>query len=75
MFALLALELLGGMRVGEATSAVDLHGLAANDLCFASPAMGGVDDGLGETVEAASETQRLVRAAMSHSWLSHVSQD
>eukprot|EP00310_Coccolithus_braarudii_P015563 CAMPEP_0183341814 /NCGR_PEP_ID=MMETSP0164_2-20130417/8029_1 /TAXON_ID=221442 /ORGANISM="Coccolithus pelagicus ssp braarudi, Strain PLY182g" /LENGTH=58 /DNA_ID=CAMNT_0025512237 /DNA_START=427 /DNA_END=599 /DNA_ORIENTATION=- len=36
-FAVLALELLVGMRVGEATSAGDLHGLAANDLCFSSP--------------------------------------
>ena len=50
--ALLALELLGGMRVGEATSSGDLHGLSANDLCFSTPTPRAMDDGLGETVEA-----------------------
>ena len=49
--ALLALELLGGLRVGEATSSGDLHGLEANDLCFLQPACEATEDGLGETVE------------------------
>ena len=51
--ALLGMELLGGMRVGEATSSGDMHGLAANDLCFSTPSPGSADDGLGETVEMA----------------------
>ena len=51
-FALLALELLGGIRVGEATSSGDLHGVVANDTSFFTPLDSSVDDGLGETVEA-----------------------
>ena len=35
---LLVLELLGGMRVGEATSSGDLHGVEANNVCFLQPA-------------------------------------
>ena len=35
---LLVLELLAGLRVGEATTSGDLHGLEANKLCFLSPA-------------------------------------
>ena len=49
--ALLVLELMAGLRVGEATSSGDLHGLEANDLCFLKPACASTDDGLGETVE------------------------
>ena len=48
---LLTLELLAGLRVGEATSSGDLHGLAANDLAFLKPANASAEDGLGETVE------------------------
>ena len=48
--ALLILELLGGLRVGEATSGGDLHGLLANNIVFAVPSMG-KGDGLGETIE------------------------
>lgn len=48
---LLVLELLAGLRVGEATSSGDLHGLDANDLAFLTPLSSEVDDGLGETVE------------------------
>ena len=49
--ALLVLELLAGLRVGEATASGDLHGLEANNLCFLKPASASFDDGLGETVE------------------------
>ena len=49
--ALLVLELLAGLRVGEATSSGDLHGLVANDLCFLSAASEATADGLGETIE------------------------
>ena len=49
--ALLVLELLAGLRVGEATSSGDLHGLEANNLCFLKPAGPATDDKLGETVE------------------------
>ena len=48
---LLVLELLAGLRVGEATSSGDLHGLEANSLCFLNPAGPASDDKLGETVE------------------------
>ena len=48
--ALLVLELCGGLRVGEATSGGDMHGLLANNLNFQRP-RGGTSDGLGETVE------------------------
>ena len=50
--ALLVLELAGGLRVGEATSSGDLHGLDANDVAFLTPISGGTSsDGLGTTVE------------------------
>ena len=49
--ALLVLELLAGLRVGEATSSGDLHGLEANNLCFLRPVSANFDDGLGETIE------------------------
>ena len=51
--ALLVLELLAGLRVGEATSSGDLHGLEANSVCFLSPADESYNDGLGETIEVA----------------------
>ena len=49
--ALLALELLAGLRVGEATSSGDLHGLEANNVCFMKPMSGSNYDGLDETIE------------------------
>ena len=49
---LLVLELMGGLRVGEATSSGDLHGLEANNVRILRPVASAVDDGLGETVEA-----------------------
>ena len=49
--ALLVLELLGGLRVGEATSSGDLHGIEANSVCFLEPASSATADQLGETVE------------------------
>jgi hypothetical protein len=48
---LLVLELMGGMRVGEATSSGDDHGLAAPDCCLMKPSHWVRDDGLGETFE------------------------
>ena len=48
---LLVLELLCGMRVGEATSSGDDHGLAANDCCLQTPHSEAKDDGLGTTFE------------------------
>ena len=50
--ALLVLELLAGLRVGEATAGGDLHGLEANNMCFITPAdyLTSSDD-LGQTVE------------------------
>ena len=48
---LLILELLAGLRVGEATSSGDLHGLEANNTLFLTPLSTPVDDGLGETIE------------------------
>ena len=49
--ALLMLELLAGLRVGEATSSGDFHGLDANDVHFLTPATPAAKDGLGETIE------------------------
>ena len=49
--ALCMLEVLAGLRVGEATSSGDLHGLEANSLCFLRPAGSATEDNLGETVE------------------------
>ena len=48
---LLVLELLAGLRVGEATSSGDLHGLEANNVCFLRPIRSEIEDGLGETIE------------------------
>ena len=50
--ALLVLELLAGLRVGEATAGGDLHGLEANNMCFITRAdyLTSSDD-LGQTVE------------------------
>ena len=50
---LLVLELLAGLRVGEATSSGDLHGLEANSVCFLKPLGRASNDGLGETIEVA----------------------
>ena len=59
---LLVMEVLAGLRVGEATSSGDLHGIEANNLSFVTPALGmawahepksystAIDD-LGQTVE------------------------
>ena len=49
--ALLTLELMAGLRVGEATSSGDLHGLSANGICFLVPACEATKDDLGTTVE------------------------
>ena len=49
----MVLELLAGLRVGEATSSGDLHGVEANSVCFLSPLSKTADDGLGETIEVA----------------------
>ena len=48
---LLTLELMAGLRVGEATASGDLHGLDANSLCFLTPASPATKDELGTTVE------------------------
>ena len=50
---LLILELLAGLRVGEATSSGDLHGLDANNLCMLRPACSATKDDLDVTIEVA----------------------